>query len=144
MFLFVAGSVEQVDSLAEAIPGGAALGSEGVFVGEARGLFDERADAGQNSDTLGGETAGEQSTNHTLEGASASSFGGAAVGQGREDAEEIVLAGSARRKGAMGIAEAVEIGMSGQRAAAAVFEREAAEGSLRAIASTRRHGDSIS
>ena len=92
--------------------------------------FDEAGDADEKLGAFRGDAACGDGSGKSAEGAFAGLDGGRARGERSEFAEEVVFAGGAGSEGAVGVAEAIELGMSGQGTAAAVGEGEAAEGSV--------------
>ena len=132
-----------VEEVAEAVPGGTRLGAEGFLVGEAAGVFDKAGDAGEEFGAFGGDAACSDGSGKSAEGAFAGLDGRRAGGERSEFAEEVVFAGGAGSEGAVGVAEAVVVGMGGEGAAAAVGEGEAAEGSFGGVLAAGGHGGSI-
>jgi hypothetical protein len=128
-----------VDQFANSVPCGATGGDEFVFLGVALRLTEDGAETIQYGKFLGrnalfGEGAGKGAIRAT-------EIGGArrTLNERGEFAEKVVLAGGARTKSAVLVAEAIEFGMSGQPAMAAVSKSKAAKGRGRRIGAFARH-----
>jgi len=102
-------------------------GLEGFVLGEALGLVEEIADLGECCGALGRDATVSGGSGDGAEGVTKIRNRRGRTRKRAEFAEEIILAGGARGERAVGIAQAVEGGMRGHAAVAAVGKGEAAE-----------------